>query len=205
MKVFFLMSFVLALGFIGTAFALNDESLYPTMIDFDEHYEIEIIELKDKYVLGEEYSFSFIISGYGHECAAYEVRYPDENGLIVGMGVEPICDPNIPLHEFEINYYADKGSLGNAVIKNPGIYSVTITFDKPNKYFPTTSSKEFHIIEFMVNDFIILPPLKQFKSGVSIDEIHCTDLLILVMKNDGSPACVKPETKIKLIERGWVF
>ena len=48
------------------------------------------------------------------------------------------------------------------------------------------------------------PPLKQFKSGISLDDIQCKDNLVLIQKHDGSPACVKPETKIKLVERGWV-
>ncbi|HSB56211.1 MAG TPA: hypothetical protein VLD38_00170 [Nitrosopumilaceae archaeon] len=47
-------------------------------------------------------------------------------------------------------------------------------------------------------------PLKQFKSGVSNQDIKCKENLELVVKaRDGSPACVKPQTKIKLIERGW--
>jgi len=46
-------------------------------------------------------------------------------------------------------------------------------------------------------------PLKQFKSGISIDEIRCRENLVLIQKYDGSPACVKPITKQKLIERGW--
>lgn len=49
-----------------------------------------------------------------------------------------------------------------------------------------------------------VPPLKQFKSGINIDEIKCKEDLILITKSyDGTPACVKPETKQKLIERGW--
>lgn len=50
-----------------------------------------------------------------------------------------------------------------------------------------------------------LPPLKQFKLGILIDEIQCRESLILVIKNDGSPACVKLETKHTLIERGWTI
>lgn len=38
----------------------------------------------------------------------------------------------------------------------------------------------------------------------NIDEIQCKNGLVLVTKStDGSPTCVKPETKQKLIERGW--
>ena len=53
-----------------------------------------------------------------------------------------------------------------------------------------------------IYDFI--SPLKQFKSGIAIDEIQCKESLTPVTKHDGSPACVKSETKTKLIERGWV-
>lgn len=46
-------------------------------------------------------------------------------------------------------------------------------------------------------------PLKQFKSGIMIDEIQCKDSLSLVTKNDGSPAYITLQTKTKLMERGW--
>jgi hypothetical protein len=50
----------------------------------------------------------------------------------------------------------------------------------------------------------ISSPLQQFKSGLPIDMIQCDEELQLVLKTDNnSPACVKPETKQKLIERGW--
>lgn len=50
------------------------------------------------------------------------------------------------------------------------------------------------------------PPLKQFKSGVSSQEVQCKDDLKLVIKIVNSkPACVTPTTKQKLIERGWAI
>lgn len=58
-------------------------------------------------------------------------------------------------------------------------------------------------IESSVNEKNIKSPLKQFKSGILIEDIQCNESLILVTKYDGSPACVTPETKTKLIERGW--
>ena len=48
-----------------------------------------------------------------------------------------------------------------------------------------------------------IPPLKQFKSGISIHEIQCKETLLLIKKHDGSPACVKLESVTKLIERDW--
>lgn len=51
---------------------------------------------------------------------------------------------------------------------------------------------------------IILSPLQQLRNGVAATQIQCTDELQLVFKaSNGNPACVKSETKIKLIERGW--
>ena len=50
----------------------------------------------------------------------------------------------------------------------------------------------------------LLPPLKQFKSGVTFDEIQCRDNLVLLQKHDGSSACVENKTIPKLIQRGWI-
>ena len=46
-------------------------------------------------------------------------------------------------------------------------------------------------------------PLKQFRSGISSDDVQCNNNLLLTQKYDGSPACVTLETKTKLVERGW--
>ena len=49
------------------------------------------------------------------------------------------------------------------------------------------------------------PSLKtQIKNGISPDFLTCTDGFELIFKlRDNSPACVKPQTAEKLIERGW--
>jgi hypothetical protein len=50
-----------------------------------------------------------------------------------------------------------------------------------------------------------LPPLKQLRAGVSSENIVCKEGLVVVIKtSNGNPSCVKPETKIKLLERGWI-
>lgn len=55
-------------------------------------------------------------------------------------------------------------------------------------------------------DGAIISPLKQFKSGILAENVQCKEGLQLVIKaKDDSPACVKPETKLKLIERGWAI
>ena len=47
-------------------------------------------------------------------------------------------------------------------------------------------------------------PKLQIKSGIKPESISCKENLELIFKSTtGSPACVKPETATKLIERGW--
>ncbi|MEX1150834.1 MAG: hypothetical protein WEB28_01980 [Nitrosopumilaceae archaeon] len=51
---------------------------------------------------------------------------------------------------------------------------------------------------------VIDSPLKQFKAGIPLDNIYCKEGLEMVIKSsNNSPACVKPATKTKLMERGW--
>lgn len=48
-----------------------------------------------------------------------------------------------------------------------------------------------------------LPPLKQLKTGVAPSDVICNLGLDLLLKNDGSPACVKTSSIQKLIGRNW--
>ncbi len=50
----------------------------------------------------------------------------------------------------------------------------------------------------------LVAPLKQIKLGIPFDEISCKDGLQLEQKYDGRPACLKPESIPKLVERGWI-
>ncbi|MEK6614816.1 MAG: hypothetical protein AABZ32_01705, partial [Bacteroidota bacterium] len=59
-------------------------------------------------------------------------------------------------------------------------------------------------IGFTVKESIISSPLKQFKSGISVDKITCKENLQLIIKNNGNPACVKPDTIPKLVERNAI-
>ena len=48
-----------------------------------------------------------------------------------------------------------------------------------------------------------LAPLDQTDRGVAPDSIRCNEGLVLVKKIDNTPACVKPESITKLVERSW--
>ena len=48
-----------------------------------------------------------------------------------------------------------------------------------------------------------LPPRNQIDNGMKPTSVKCNEGLVLLQKYDGSPACVKNETKKVLVERGW--
>ncbi len=50
---------------------------------------------------------------------------------------------------------------------------------------------------------LTLPPKKQIEKGIELEDVTCKEDLQLIFKYDGSPACVKPSTATKLVERGW--
>lgn len=49
-------------------------------------------------------------------------------------------------------------------------------------------------------------PLKQFRQGTPISEIKCMENYQLILKKSvETPACVRPDTAAKLVERGWTI
>lgn len=111
------------------------------------HYEIEIVGLKDIYFVGEQYDFSYVISGYGHQCGSKKVSFPDENGELTRIISSSSCVADAPIEEFIFDIQKEHGTTyGHIKLKNPGTYTVTVTFDRPNQYSPTTISKEFSVM-----------------------------------------------------------
>ena len=52
---------------------------------------------------------------------------------------------------------------------------------------------------------IVESPLKQIKSGIPVQDVKCKEDFVLVIKTNGDPACVKPISVHKLVERGWIL
>lgn len=83
-------------------------------------------------------------------------------------------------------------------------YYVTFTTQNPEKielifsHWPEATEVVENCETFTV------PPLKQIQLGTLPEEIQCYSGKVLIFKHsDKSPACVKPESQQKLIERGW--
>ena len=85
------------------------------------------------------------------------------------------------------NYHLDTSNI------SPGEYHLKV------KYGPSSSSTDI-TIDFNSK---YSSPLKQFKSGIPVDEIQCRANLQKMLKQDGTPACVTHETAPKIAERGW--
>ena len=57
-----------------------------------------------------------------------------------------------------------------------------------------------------ISESNIKPPLKQMKSAIKAETVVCNEGWELIFKSsDESPACVKPNTAEKLIQRGWTI
>jgi len=82
-------------------------------------------------------------------------------------------------------------------------------FFKIGSLFMIISFLLFSTVEkFSVADAIAFfpPPLKQIKEGIEPSNVTCTEGLELVLKqSNGKPACLKPSSIEKLIERGWAI
>jgi len=113
-----------------------------------EHYEIEIIGMKDVYIVGEQYDFSYIISGYGYSCGSKEVTFPDQNGDTMKIISSSSCFAGVPMKDFVLDAQKEYDTTSvHGIIKKSGTYNVTISFDRPSQYFPTTASQKFRVVE----------------------------------------------------------
>jgi len=84
----------------------------------------------------------------------------------------------------------------------PGEYELQI-FGKLEvqnmNYCPTQLCVSSDIFKFW-------PPKKQIDFGIEPELVFCNGALELIFKtSDGNPACVKHETAMKLVERGWIW
>ncbi|MGI0062820.1 MAG: hypothetical protein ACREBA_10255, partial [Nitrosotalea sp.] len=85
--------------------------------------------------------------------------------------------------------YTDENQT-SSTFANPSIISKSILFTILPQSTQTTS--------------VMLDPLEQFRSGTFVQDIKCRQDFQLIMKSeDGTPACVTPNTANILLERGW--
>ena len=87
----------------------------------------------------------------------------------------------------------------------PIAYTLTYSDGSTDMEIRNLDGDTDEILEFLDSLYSYLSPLKQFKSGVPIDEINCREDLVKVIKKfDNMPTCIKSESKSKLIQRDWI-
>ena len=110
-----------------------------------EHYEIEITGLKDSYRIGEQYSFSYILSGFGTPCGGISITFPINKTDSMNDGFIPSCVESVPT-DFVLDIEKTYGTrYGHVTLEETGNYTVTVQFEK-GVNGPTTVKKSFMII-----------------------------------------------------------
>lgn len=105
-----------------------------------------------------------------------------------------------------IGYKAESPGAVNATITASYI-PVNQTNSSSSEVNPinVTKSFQFTISNQTTPTPTVTPhPLTQFKSGVAAKDVKCqSDLQLVIKSEDGSPACVTPQTAQRLADLGW--
>ena len=110
-----------------------------------EHYEIEITGLKDTYLVGEPYSFSYILSGFGTSCGGKLITFPINKTNNAGVGYSDSCVKSFPTN-FVLDIEKTYGTTyGHIDLQEIGNYSVKVEFEK-GVDGPTVAEKNFTVI-----------------------------------------------------------
>lgn len=118
---------------------------YPSLNPSPEHYEIEITGLKDTYLVGEPYSFSFILSGYGYSCGGVTITWPVNKTSSQNTGWIPSCAQTLP-SSFIIDEKKEYGrTYGHIALDETGNYTVSVKFERGTDG-PTIAEKSFRVI-----------------------------------------------------------
>lgn len=130
-----------------------------------------------------------------------------------GVGWSQILDPGkkntSTSPDYTLNYTAIESGTANATVTFQ--YHVINRTDLTQPNIEQTMSKSFQFLIHDINETYaqkppayFASPLQQIKAGVSAQNVKCGVNFSLVIKSeDGSPACVKPDTAQILVERGW--
>jgi hypothetical protein len=108
-------------------------------------------------------------------------------------------------------YAATESGTANATVIFP--YTVKNQTDPTQPNIEQNMSKSFQFLIHDINEtyaqkppVYFASPLQQIKAGVSAQNVKCgVNFSLIIKSEDGSPACVKPDTAQKLTEGGWAL
>lgn len=110
-----------------------------------EQYAIEITGLKDSYLIGEPYSFSYILYGFGSPCGDIVITFPINKTNSLNTGWIPSCLKTNPTN-FVLDVKKTYGTTyGHVALQEIGNYTIRVQFEK-GVNGPTVSEKSFIVI-----------------------------------------------------------
>ncbi len=168
-------------------------------------------------------------SVHGAEHTIFEVKHMFRNELgetvdlisYVTTEEEPVNSRYELGKEYLVFGYAYRNSIENDHCAGTRALEIVDSIKNSQEYYNQISFGELLTLMLEDNDFdswdvdgikqilntleseFIESPKQQMKTGILPSEVQCKEGLELIFKNDDSPACVKPTTAERLIQRGW--
>ena len=141
---------------------------------------------------------NFLDENISHDIKYSKYPHQENNWIFADIPVNLINE----LKEIENILYLDVSQHG--VITSMDQSGGDEAYSMPIEFLPRmTNENNFSVV--YDDNLPPISPLKQIKLGISHSKITCNEGLELIFKPNDSPACVKPETAEKLIERGWAL
>ena len=129
-----------------------------------------------------------------------EIYFPGDSVFIHGQDNMNVTSVTIGL---EKDHKVMVSSEDSQVLKNGTFYAnFTLPRDSDAKYWSLVSGPLHQDLYFKP---VYVSPLEQFREGIEPSKTRCEGSLDLVISHDNLPACVKPDTAQKLVERGWAL
>lgn len=159
----------------------NDSDVVVPRGDLFLQQPLRIEGLKDTYHIGQKIGFTVKFDGIWYDGEFPQLRIEDSNHTNIwkSSDIPSLYDEKFPIKKEWV--IPDKTYFEAPIIDKEGSYTLFVTFAD----------------DITQKDFLV-------KQKISYANT-CKESLTLVTKYDGSHACVKPETKTKLIERGWAL
>ncbi len=151
---------------------------------------------------GDGYYFVKVTNSSGYVVKETEIFPMNKGNQIWGTEFAHIITTQVP-GTFQILIYTEFGTA--TATATVSLLETNPNVEESVKEEADQSSNQTATIQNPSNpvDISVAAPLKQVAQGVLPNEIICKEGLELIIKNNGSPACVKPKTAEILIERGW--
>ena len=130
---------------------------------------------------------SFIISQYDKFLINFHTSFDEDNPSLIDADELRILSTIVQKKILD---------LDEVLISPPNPLPDNDVGPSSNEHLPKPSTAP-------ITDAQLLSPKKQVSQGIDPVAVKCNEGLILFIKHNGSPTCVKPQTAEKLEERNW--